>query len=118
MLDEADRMLEMGFRDDILGILNYLPIDRQNVCVSATLNKNLAEFTKKIFNASKNPIYIENFNNKDNEKQFTASELYQSFIIVSASHRFNHLFNFLKVFLNFSTLIAQLAFEKDYWTLE
>ncbi|MCP5131721.1 MAG: DEAD/DEAH box helicase [Pseudomonadales bacterium] len=38
VLDEADRMLDMGFRDDVLKIIGYSPDSRQVIMVSATLN--------------------------------------------------------------------------------
>jgi len=37
ILDEADRMLDMGFYDDILRIISYLPKDRQTLLFSATM---------------------------------------------------------------------------------
>lgn len=38
VLDEADRMLDMGFREDIHAILQYVPAERQTVLFSATLS--------------------------------------------------------------------------------
>src|SRR5580704_3693281 len=37
ILDEADRMLDMGFYDDIIKILSYMPKQRQNLLFSATM---------------------------------------------------------------------------------
>jgi superfamily II DNA/RNA helicase len=37
VLDEADRMLDMGFRDDVLGIIEHGPADRQVIMLSASL---------------------------------------------------------------------------------
>ena len=37
ILDEADKMLDMGFTDDLMAILSYLPKERQNLLFSATM---------------------------------------------------------------------------------
>ncbi|WP_200978560.1 DEAD/DEAH box helicase [Echinicola sp. 20G] len=48
ILDEADRMLDMGFSDDLLKIINYLPTQRQTVLFSATMPPKIRQFSKKI----------------------------------------------------------------------
>jgi superfamily II DNA/RNA helicase len=48
ILDEADRMLDMGFSDDILKIINYLPKNRQTVLFSATMPPKIRQFSMKI----------------------------------------------------------------------
>lgn len=47
VLDEADEMLDMGFRDDIELILKNIPAPRQTVMFSATMPKPILELTKK-----------------------------------------------------------------------
>ena len=47
VLDEADEMLDMGFRDDIDEILRTVPKDRQTVLFSATMSKEILSITKK-----------------------------------------------------------------------
>ena len=47
VLDEADEMLNMGFREDIETILQGVPEDRQTVLFSATMPKPILEITKK-----------------------------------------------------------------------
>ncbi len=46
ILDEADEMLNMGFREDIDVILEDLPKERQTLLFSATLSKEIKEITK------------------------------------------------------------------------
>jgi len=47
VLDEADEMLNMGFREDIETVLEYIPEDRQTVLFSATMPKPILEITRK-----------------------------------------------------------------------
>ena len=47
VLDEADEMLNMGFREDIETVLEYIPQERQVVLFSATMPKAILEITKK-----------------------------------------------------------------------
>src|SRR5690606_7569266 len=47
VLDEADEMFDMGFRDDIEWIMNYMPAERQTVFFSATMPDEIVKFAKK-----------------------------------------------------------------------
>ncbi len=50
ILDEADEMLDMGFREDIEGILEQLPENRQTLLFSATMSKPIMQLTKRFQN--------------------------------------------------------------------
>ena len=48
VLDEADKMLDMGFSDDLLSIISHLPEQRQTLLFSATMPNKIRELAKKI----------------------------------------------------------------------
>lgn len=48
ILDEADRMLDMGFADDIMQIVKYLPKERQTIMFSATMPAKIQQLAKTI----------------------------------------------------------------------
>jgi len=48
ILDEADRMLDMGFYDDIMTIVKQMPEKRQNLMFSATMPSNIRKLAKSI----------------------------------------------------------------------
>lgn len=48
ILDEADRMLDIGFFDDIIGIIQQLPEERQSMLFSATMPPKIEQLAKKI----------------------------------------------------------------------
>ncbi|MBX0288818.1 DEAD/DEAH box helicase [Hymenobacter sp. HSC-4F20] len=50
VLDEADKMMDMGFSDDILNIVRQLPKERQTLLFSATMPNKIREFSQQILN--------------------------------------------------------------------
>ena len=71
ILDEADRMLDMGFQDDMTQILAGLPETRQSLFFSATMNR---EVERLIHEFGKNPKHI-----RVQNKQLTVSTIDQSY---------------------------------------
>jgi len=55
ILDEADRMLDMGFYEDIMKIVSKLPKKRQNLLFSATMPSRIKDLAKKLLT---NPVEI------------------------------------------------------------
>lgn len=65
VLDEADRMLDMGFYDDIMRIIDKLPKKRQNLLFSATMPQKIREMARKILH---HPAEVNISISKPNEK--------------------------------------------------
>ena len=59
ILDEADRMLDMGFYDDIMKIGKKLPENRQTVMFSATMPPKIRQLAKNIMNGRGQCGYLE-----------------------------------------------------------
>ncbi len=55
ILDEADRMLDMGFYDDIMTIVNRLPKERQTIMFSATMPDKIRQLARAIM---RNPVEV------------------------------------------------------------
>ncbi len=90
VLDEADEMLDMGFREDIETILNSVPEERQTALFSATMPKSILDLTKKY---QKDPVHI-----KVVRKELTVSNIKQFYIETRNSNRLEVLTRIIDVY--------------------
>jgi ATP-dependent RNA helicase DeaD len=80
ILDEADEMLNMGFREDIDTILEKVPESRQTILFSATMPREILDLTSKY---QKNPIHIK----VAHKEQLTVPSIEQFYLEVSESSK-------------------------------
>ncbi|GFV87200.1 probable ATP-dependent RNA helicase pitchoune [Trichonephila clavipes] len=89
IIDEADRILNIGFEADMRSILTFLPKFRQSLLFSATINKKTEDL---ISLALRKPLYI----GVENNEIATVENLKQGYILCPAEKKFLFLFSFLK----------------------
>ena len=108
VLDEADRMLDMGFYDDILNIINVTPISRQTLLFSATYPEKIKQVSDRVQIKPKD-IRI--------ESSHDIPEINQIFFEVDKSHRIKMVYKLIShyelesilIFCNTKLLCQQLV---------
>ncbi|MBS0289592.1 MAG: DEAD/DEAH box helicase [Proteobacteria bacterium] len=88
ILDETDRMLEMGFSEDIEKITNSLPTSRQTLMFSATMPDNIVKLSQKYL---KTPKYI-----TIGKPTSTVETIEQKVLKTTAKEKFSHLLEALQ----------------------
>ncbi len=89
VLDEGDRMLDMGFIDDIKFILFYVNDDRQTCLFSATMPPEILRLAEEYMKDSFEQIRL-------NEEEITLESIEQSYLVVEEREKFKHLIDFIR----------------------
>ncbi|XP_060792145.1 probable ATP-dependent RNA helicase DDX10 isoform X2 [Neoarius graeffei] len=90
VLDEADRILDMGFADTLNAIVENLPKTRQTLLFSATQTKSVKDLARL---SLKNPEYVWVH---EQAKFSTPATLEQSYVVCELHEKVNMLFSFLR----------------------
>merc|ERR1711994_1091160 len=92
-IDEADRILDVGFEEEMKKIIKLLPKKRQTMLFSATSTRKTEDLIKLAL--KKEPMYV-GIEDKNSETSATASGLEQGYVICPSEKRLMLLFTFLK----------------------
>jgi ATP-dependent RNA helicase DeaD len=88
VLDEVDRMLDIGFRDDIRRILRAIEGPHQTIFVSATLDEEIQKLARSFMH---DPVEV-----NVSHDMLTVESVHQGFVAVHPEDKFNTLLGFLK----------------------
>jgi len=104
IVDEADRILEIGFEQELKDIIKILPSQRQTIMFSATQTQNIKDIARLSLRSQ--PLYINVADIHSNAS--TVQGLEQGYVICPSDQRFLLLFTFLKKNLNKKVLVFLL----------
>lgn len=99
VLDEADRILDMGFKHDLNAIVQDLPSTRQTLLFSATQTKSVSDLARLSLS---DPAYI---SAHDLEPSATPKGLEQYYVVTEVYQKLNTLYGFLKSHLKSKVLV-------------
>ena len=88
VLDEADRMFDIGFRQDIIKIIKACPQKRQVMLLSATLNKEVEDLSKQ-YMKDPVPLYL-------SRDEITVESIWQRYVPVDRRNKLNTLVRLLE----------------------
>ena len=99
VLDETDRILDLGFRQAMNNIVENLPTDRQTLLFSATQTKSVKDLAML---SLKEPEYV---SVHEESQTSTPHQLSQSYIVCNLQDKLTTLFSFIKSHLTSKTIV-------------
>ena len=93
MIDEADRILEVGFEEEMKQIIKLLPKSRQTILFSATQTRKVEDLARLSIQGAPEYVGVD-----DDASDATVETLEQGYIVCPSEKRFLLLFTFLKKF--------------------
>ncbi|KAI3318667.1 DEAD-domain-containing protein [Xylariaceae sp. AK1471] len=99
VLDEADRILDMGFKSAVDALVEHLPKDRQTLLFSATQSRKVSDLSRL---SLKDPEYI---SVHETAESSTPESLQQHYLVIPLASKLNTLYGFIKANLRSKILV-------------
>lgn len=112
ILDEADRILDMGFRKTLDAIVDNLPPSRQTLLFSATQTKSVKDLARL---SLKNPEYVAVHEAADSA---TPASLQQSYVLTELPEKLDTLYGFMKTHLRCKAIVFMSTGKQVRFTYE
>ena len=112
VLDEADRILDLGFKTAVNAIIENLPVDRQTLLYSATQTKSVQDLARL---SLKEPNYISTY---ESSATVTPQRLTQSYIVCELPQKLNVLYSFIRNHTKFKIIVFFSSCKQVKFTYE
>lgn len=103
VIDEADRILEQGFEEDMHQIIKLLPKERQTILFSATQTRKVEDLARLSIQGK--PVHV---GVHDDSDKATVDGLQQGYVLCPAEKRFMLLYTFLKKNKNKKVMVSHV----------
>lgn len=112
VLDEADRILDLGFQQCVNAIVENLPVERQTLLFSATQTKSVKDLARL---SLKEPMYV---SVHEMAQHSTPPQLRQSYIVCEQHEKLDLLWSFVKNHLKCKTLVFMTSCKQVRFVFE
>ena len=112
VLDEADRILDLGFKTAVNAIIENLPVERQTLLYSATQTKSVQDLARL---SLKEPSYISTY---ETSTTVTPQRLTQSYIVCELPQKLNILYSFIRNHTKYKIIVFFSSCKQVKFTYE